>query len=43
MDGLHDVLEPKDKLFTKFLLDIPEIPPNIIKRNIKRYCESPER
>ncbi|ORX54640.1 hypothetical protein BCR36DRAFT_282231, partial [Piromyces finnis] len=43
MDGLYDVLEPKDKLFTKFLLDIPEIPVNIIEKNIKKYCENPNR
>jgi len=43
MDGLYKVLEPNDKLFTKFLLDIPEIPPNLIEKNIKRYCENPER
>ncbi|TPX76585.1 hypothetical protein CcCBS67573_g02141 [Chytriomyces confervae] len=36
-------LDPKDRTFTKFLIDVPLVTPDAIDRVVKSYCEDAER
>ncbi|KAI8609396.1 Symplekin tight junction protein C terminal-domain-containing protein [Chytriomyces sp. MP71] len=36
-------LDPKDRTFTKFLIDVPMVPPTAIVETVKAYCEDSER
>ncbi|KAJ3194973.1 hypothetical protein HK101_001426 [Irineochytrium annulatum] len=36
-------LDPKDRTFTKFLVDAPYVPPESVEDVVKSYCEDPER
>ncbi|RKO88154.1 hypothetical protein BDK51DRAFT_28493, partial [Blyttiomyces helicus] len=36
-------LDPKDRTFTKFLIDVPEVTDVAIDRIVRAYCDDPER
>lgn len=36
-------LEPKDRTFTKFLIDVPEMTGEAVERVVRGYCEDGER
>ncbi|KAM7441739.1 hypothetical protein ABFA07_009277 [Porites harrisoni] len=42
MDGLYSKLDPKDKLFTRILLDIPSLTDGAVMA-VRMYCEDLER
>ncbi|KAI8804581.1 Symplekin tight junction protein C terminal-domain-containing protein [Cladochytrium replicatum] len=39
----HGLLDPKDRTFTKFLIDVPEVTQWTVEVVLQRYCEDPER
>lgn len=41
--GTTGGLEPKDRTFTKFLIDVPEITGEAVGRVVRGYCEDSER
>ncbi|KAI9336433.1 Symplekin tight junction protein C terminal-domain-containing protein [Zopfochytrium polystomum] len=36
-------LDPKDRTFTKFLIDAPEVLPDAINEVVRSYCDDPDR
>ncbi|KAJ3066104.1 hypothetical protein HDU98_010584 [Podochytrium sp. JEL0797] len=36
-------LDPKDRMFTKFLIDVPVLTTDAVEGVVKSYCEDPER
>jgi hypothetical protein len=36
-------LDSKDRVFSRFLVDAPELPPDTVPVIVKSYCDDPER
>ncbi|KAJ3175833.1 hypothetical protein HDU87_005661 [Geranomyces variabilis] len=43
LDALGTRLEPKDKTFTKFLIDVPEVTTEAISTIARKHCDSEDR
>ncbi|TPX63008.1 hypothetical protein PhCBS80983_g00061 [Powellomyces hirtus] len=43
LEALSEKLEPKDKTFTKFLIDVPEVTVEAIDKLVRKHCENEER
>ncbi|TPX72985.1 hypothetical protein SpCBS45565_g00144 [Spizellomyces sp. 'palustris'] len=43
LDKISTTLDPKDKTFAKFLIDVPEVTEEAIHRVVKGYCDDHER
>ncbi|KAJ3183351.1 hypothetical protein HDU85_002377 [Gaertneriomyces sp. JEL0708] len=43
LEGVKDKLDPKDKIFARFLIDVPEVVDEVVTNIIKAYCDDAER
>ncbi|KAI8590955.1 Symplekin tight junction protein C terminal-domain-containing protein [Geranomyces variabilis] len=43
LEALGTRLEPKDKTFTKFLIDVPEVTTEAIETVVRKHCDSEDR